>query len=176
MIGETISQLTSDIAGQPVFYLLAFVIILSALMVVTLKNIFHSALFLILALFSVAGIFVLLHAEFLAAVQILIYVGAVSVLIIFAIMLTSQLASKKIEQSNEQVTVAIFVTVGFMAAALLSLSNTVWRISDMLLPADNIFTLGKLLMTDYVLPFEVVSIVLLAALIGAIVLAGKEES
>jgi NADH-quinone oxidoreductase subunit J len=159
---------------QIIFYLFSFMIIISAIYVVTLKNIFHSALFLIIALFGVAGIYILLHAEFLAAVQVLIYVGAVSVLIIFAIMLTSRLASHKIKQSNEQVTVAVFICAGFLLASLGSLANTIWRVVDRPLPDNNTLTIGKLLMNEFVLPFEVVSIVLLAAMIGAIVLARKE--
>jgi NADH-quinone oxidoreductase subunit J len=160
--------------SQTIFYLLSFIIIISAIYVVTLKNIFHSALFLILTLFAVAGIYVMLHAEFLAAVQVLIYVGAVSVLIIFAIMLTTQLTSRQIKQSNEQVTLGIFVCAGFLLVSLGSLSKTVWRIVDRPLPENNPLAMGKMLMNEYVLPFEVVSIVLLAALIGAIVLARKE--
>jgi NADH-quinone oxidoreductase subunit J len=160
---------------QLLFYLLSFVIIVSAIYVVTLRNIFHSALFLILALFGVAGIYILLEAEFLAAVQILIYVGAVAILMIFAIMLTSQLASKRIEQSNEQVTVAIVVCAGFLLVSLGSFIYTVWRTVDSQLPENNTLTIGKLLMTDFVLPFEVVSVVLLAAMIGAIVLARREK-
>jgi len=159
---------------NPVFSLLAFIIILSALLVVSLKNIFHCALFLILALFGVAGIYILLHAEFLAAVQVLIYVGAISILIIFAIMLTSQLASEKIKQSNEQVWVALVVCLGFLLITLGSLLRSTWNVVEAPLPADNIRTLGKLIMTDFVLPFEVVSVVLLAALIGAVVLARRE--
>lgn len=161
-------------ASQLIFYLLSFIIIVSSIYVVTLKNIFHSAIFLILTLFSVAGIYILLGAEFLAASQVLIYVGAVSVLMIFAIMLTSRLASKKIEQSNEQVTTAIFVCAGFLLVSLGSFANTVWRVSNVPLPENNVMTIGQLLMTAYVLPFEVVSIVLLAALIGAIVLSRRE--
>ncbi len=161
-------------ASQLVFYLLSFIIIISSIYVVTLRNIFHSALFLILTLFAVAGIYILLNAEFLAAVQVLIYVGAISILIIFAIMLTSQLASKKISQSNEQVMIGVFVCAGFLLASLGSLANTVWRIVDKPLPENNTLTIGKLLMNEYVLPFEVVSVVLLAALIGAVVLARKE--
>mgnify|MGYP000962576503 FL=1 len=159
--------------SQLIFYLLSFIIIVSSIYVVTLKNIFHSAIFLILTLFSVAGIFILLGAEFLAVSQVLIYVGAVSVLMIFAIMLTSRLASKKIVQSNEQVTTAIFICAGFLLISLGSFANTVWRVNMEPLPENNIMTIGQLLMTDYVLPFEVVSIVLLAALIGAIVLSRK---
>jgi len=168
MFGVEVSQL--------IFYLFSFIIIVSAIYVVTLRNIFHCALFLVLALFGVAGIYILLEAEFLAAVQILIYVGAVAILMIFAIMLTSQLAKKKITQSNEQVTVGIFVCAGFLLVSLGSFSYTVWRIKDTALPENNTMTIGKLLMTDYVLPFEVVSVVLLAAMIGAIVLARREKA
>ncbi|MBN2225784.1 MAG: NADH-quinone oxidoreductase subunit J [candidate division Zixibacteria bacterium] len=173
---EMVANFISDVSANPLFYLLAFVTIASALCVVTLKNIFHSALCLILTLFSVAGLYILLHAEFLAVAQVLIYVGAVSILLIFAIMLTSQLASRKIVQSNEQVTVAIFVCFLFLLVSIGSLFNTYWNGINAPLPDNNILTIGILLMTDYVLPFEVVSIVMLAALIGAIVLAREERS
>ena len=173
---EYFTNFIDAFAAQPVFYLLALAMILSALMVVTLKNIFHCAIFLILTLFCVAGIYILLHAEFLAAVQVLIYVGAVSVLMIFAIMLTSQLSSKKIEQTNEQVTVAGLISIVFLVASMKAMLKTSWNISEVTLPVNNIMTLGKLLMTEFVLPFEVVSILLLAALIGAVVLARKESS
>jgi len=161
--------------SQIFFYLLSFIVIVSAIYVVSLRNIFHSALFLILALFGVAGIYILLGAEFLAAVQVLIYVGAVAILMIFAIMLTSRLASKNISQNNENSLLAVFVCAGFLMASLGSFGYTVWNIKDKALPENNTLTIGKLLMTDYVLPFEVVSIVLLAAMIGAIVLARREK-
>lgn len=167
MFGVEVSQLF--------FYLLSFIIIVSAIYVVSLRNIFHCALFLVLCLFSVAGIYILLEAEFLAAVQVLIYVGAVAILMIFAIMLTSRLADKKIMQSNDNVTLAIFVCAGFLLTSLGSFGYSVWRVVETPLPENNTLTLGKLLMTDYVLPFEVVSIVLLAAMIGAIVLARREK-
>ncbi len=85
-----------------VFYAIAFVTIASAVMVVSLKNIFHSALFLILCLFSVAGVFILCGAEFLAGVQVLVYVGGVAILMIFAVMLTGQLTNFNVKQLNEQ--------------------------------------------------------------------------
>lgn len=173
---EAFAQLYHDILAQPVFYLLAFVIIVAAMLVVTLKNIFHSALFLILTLFAVAGIYILLEAEFLAAVQVLIYVGAVAVLMIFAIMLTSQLTSTSIKQSNENVVIAFFICAGFLLSSLGSIPGTVWRLVETSLPENNTLALGKYLMTEYVLPFEVVSILLLAAMIGAIVLARRERS
>ena len=157
-----------------VFYILAGTIILSAIMVVTMKNIFHSALFLVLCFFSVAGIYVLLEAEFVAAVQVLIYVGAITVLMIFAIMLTSQIYSPSIKQSNEQVVPALLVIITLLAATLITLAKTNWRVQTALVTEQSVTTIGKSLLTVYALPFEVVSVVLLVALVGAIVIAKKE--
>ena len=157
-----------------VFYILAGIIISSAVMVVTVKNIFHSALFLVLCFFSVAGIYILLHAEFIAAVQVLIYVGAITILMIFAIMLTSQIYSPSIRQSNEQVVPAILIVGALLIVTLVILVNTTWKVKTALVTEQSIVTIGKALLTTYVLPFEVVSIVLLVALIGAIIIAKKE--
>ncbi|MFZ5981064.1 MAG: NADH-quinone oxidoreductase subunit J [Candidatus Zixiibacteriota bacterium] len=160
-----------------IFWILSFVIIISAAMVVTLKNIFHSALFLIMCLFAVAGIYILLHAEFLAAAQVLIYVGAVAILIIFAIMLTSNLAGRAIVQSNKNALVAFFACLAFIIFAIFMIRLTdVWVYARTVLPADNIVTIGKLLMTEFMLPFEVVSVLMLAAMIGAIVLAREDKA
>lgn len=163
--------------GGIVFGILSVLVIVTALMVVTLKNIFHCALALILCLSGVAGIYILLEAEFLAAAQVLIYVGAVAILMIFAIMLTSHLSAAKIKQTNENAVSAALICLIFAACAMLLIGGTnVWRISEKTLPTDNIMMIGKYLMTQYMLPFEVVSVLLLAAMIGAIVLARKEES
>lgn len=159
---------------QIVFYLFAFVIVASALAVVTMKNIFHCALFLILCLFTVAGIYVLLSAEFLAVVQVLLYVGAVAILMIFAIMLTSKLAGREVQMSNEQTFIGAFMSLILVFGLVVSFSNSIFRISDAVPPTKSTFAIGRLLMTDYVLPFEMVSVLLLAALIGAIVLARRE--
>ncbi len=171
-----------------VFWIIAVVTVASAFMVVTLKNIFHCALALILCLFSIAGLYILLNAEFLAAAQVLIYVGAVAILMIFAIMLTSNLASKAIRQSNEQVLVGTAVAVLFFwgMATLIRLTDkalideekglALWRQVRGALPTDNVASLGGYLMTKFMLPFEVVSVLLLAAMIGAIVLARKEKA
>jgi len=161
----------------PVFWFLAVVILAAGILVVSLKNIFHCALALILCLTGVAGVFILLNAEFLAAAQVLIYVGAVSVLMIFAIMLTSQLASKKIVQTNKNALVAFFVSLlfAFTIIQVVRLSQ-LWEAAHGILPEDNVMVIGKLLMTKYMLPFEVVSILMLAALIGAVVLAREAKS
>jgi NADH:ubiquinone oxidoreductase subunit 6 (subunit J) len=159
-----------------IFYVLAITAAGSAMMVVTLKNIFHSALFLVLAFFSIAGLYVILNAEFLAAVQVLIYVGAITILMIFAIMLTHQLFSKSLRQVNEQVIPASLIVLVFFALSIFTLVKTAWPVSAGQLPSDRIFEMGRLLMSDYVIPFEVVSIVLLVALIGAIIIARRDST
>jgi NADH-quinone oxidoreductase subunit J len=161
----------------PVFWILAIAVLASGALVVSLKSIFHCSIALVFCLFSVAGMYILLHAEFLAAAQVLIYVGAVSVLMIFAIMLTTELASKKTAQTNENALIAFLACLlfAFTVIQIMRFSN-VWQMAKEAMPSDNISNIGKLLMTKYMLPFEVVSILLLAALIGAIVLAREEES
>ncbi len=156
------------------FFVLAFLIVASAIFVVSSKNIFHSAIFLILALFGVAGIFVLLHAHFLAAAQVLIYVGAISVLMIFAVMLTSRIADKQVRHTNEQVGIGLLISGGLLAVILYSLYHTPFTISDQPIAEGAGMTLGRLLLTKFVLPFEVVSVLLLAALIGAIIIARRD--
>jgi NADH:ubiquinone oxidoreductase subunit 6 (subunit J) len=106
------------------FYVLAAVIVISAILVVTLRNVFHSALFLVLAFFTVAGIYLMLHAEFLAVVQVLIYVGAITILMLFAIMLTYQIQSKAIRQVNEQVIPAALIAAVFLALAVFAMNRT----------------------------------------------------
>jgi len=161
-----------------VFWILAALVLVSGLMVVSLKNIFHCAIALIVCLSGVAGIFILLDAEFLAVAQVLIYVGAVAILMVFAIMLTSNLASRRIVQTNENAAVgalgAIVFVVGAWWLIRTSIKSGLLTRTLEALPGDNVLTLGRLLMTEFVLPFEVVSILLLAAMIGAIVLARRE--
>ncbi|MBU0984049.1 MAG: NADH-quinone oxidoreductase subunit J [candidate division Zixibacteria bacterium] len=159
------------------FWILAIVVVVSGFLVVSLRNIFHCALFLMLCLTAVAGIFITLDAEFLAVAQVLIYVGAVSVLMIFAIMLTRDLADKQIPQTNKHAMLAFLGCTAFVLGIILVLSGTdMWRWAKTPLPVENVMTIGKLLMTKYVLPFEVISILLVAAMIGAIVLARKEKA
>ncbi len=160
--------------SEAIYYILAAIIIGSGVMVVTMKNIFHSALFLVLCFFSVAGIYVLLSAEFLAAVQVLIYVGAITMLMIFAIMLTARLYSAKIKQSNEQVVPALIIVSTLLVITILTLSRTAWKLSTEVPETQSVVGIGKLLLTTYVLPFEVVSVVLLSALIGAIIIARRD--
>ncbi len=166
-------------AASLVFWIIFVVIAFSAIMVVSLKNIFHSALFLILCLFAVAGVFVLCDADFLAGIQVLIYVGGVAVLMIFAIMLTAKLTNLSVKQLNEQKLIGALLALCFLFVVLGAILNTAARggfpIADSpQIDGSTAHTLGRLLLTDFVLPFELVSVLLVAALIGAVVLAKKD--
>lgn len=157
------------------FYILAFMIVGSAILVVTLRDIFHCALMLVVCMFSIAAIYVMLGADFIAAVQVLVYVGAVSVLLIFAIMLTARVSGIGIKQQNEQVPIAMITTLVFIGMTLFGLGKTIWNLKTTEVPETTVGSLGNLLMTTYVVPFEIVSLVLLAALIGAIVIARRAQ-
>lgn len=156
------------------FFCLAFMTIVSSLMVVSSKNIFHSAIFLILAFFGVAGLFVLLEAPFLAAAQVLIYVGAIAILLIFGVMLTARIADARLRHVNEQVPTGLAISLGLLVIMLYSLWNTPIPVSSAAPTGIAGHTLGRLFLTTFVLPFEIVSVLLLAALIAALVIAKKD--
>jgi NADH-quinone oxidoreductase subunit J len=159
---------------QFVFIILSIITLGAALAVVTSKNLFHSALFLILSFVGVAGLYILLEAGFLAAVQILVYVGAISILIIFAIMLTRRLMAKDLVQRNAQwgisslVALLLFVVLGFV------LLRVNWPVVEATVPQESISILGQELMSTYALPFEVASVLLLVALVGSIIIAREK--
>lgn len=157
-----------------VFFALAFLTIVSSLMVVSSKNVFHSAIFLILALFGVAGLFVLLEAPFLAAAQVLIYVGAIAILMIFAVMLTARIADENIRHTNEQVPTGLAISLGLLIIMLYSLWNTPMPVSQGVPTGVAGHKLGEMFLTTFVLPFEIVSVLLVAALIAALIIAKKD--
>ncbi|MDO8684958.1 MAG: NADH-quinone oxidoreductase subunit J [Armatimonadota bacterium] len=164
--------------GQGIaFAVLAAITLISALLVVTIKNIVRSALFLALSFVGVAGLYVLLNAEFLAAVQVLIYVGAITVLILFAIMLTQQIMSARIRQTTEWFWAAIPTTLAMLAVLMIKFALPPYPAHKTLdaLPANTTMPLAEALLKPYLLPFELASVILLAALIGAIVIAKEEK-
>jgi NADH-quinone oxidoreductase subunit J len=160
------------------FYIFAGVALVSAVMVVTNKNVLHATLFLILTFFCVAAIYIILQAEFLAAVQVLLYVGAVMALFIFTILLINVMQAQFLRQFHGQRPLAAILVVALLAETLFLLFSD-FRGNFPLVhetppPLDGkvgLETLAKLLLTDYLLLFEVASVLLLAALIGAVVLA-----
>ena len=157
-------------------YAVMAVVLIFALGVVTLRNLFHCALCLAAALIGIAALYVVLQAEYLAAIQILLYVGAVVTLVIFAIMLTEHLAGKTVRQNNSQSPLAIIGLLGFVALLAGVILKTPWPVTQAALQAKiSVMELGQALMGAYVFPFEVISIILIAALIGTVVIAKKDE-
>ncbi len=158
-----------------VFLVVAAVTLFSAGMVVTTRRMIHSALWLILALMGVAVVFAMLDASFFAVVQVLVYIGAIAILIIFAIMLTRRVMEDSGPQVNKGWWLPVVGVVVLFLGIVVGLSQ--WGGFDTLLPAlpadaNNIALFGQALTSpdSYVIPFEVASILLLAALMGAIYL------
>jgi NADH-quinone oxidoreductase subunit J len=157
------------------FYGLSAFLIVTAMLVTRLRDIFHSGLFLIAAFMSIAGLYLLLGAEFLAGVQVLIYIGAISILLIFGIMLTSRMKSKDVTPFGELRAAAPFLSVlSFILVSGVILATS-WPAGDKAFENNVIEELGKAFMKTHLLPFELVSLIILAALVGAVIIARKEE-
>jgi NADH-quinone oxidoreductase subunit J len=165
-----------NVAQNVVFGVLALVMGVAAIRVVTTKNIVHAALYLVVVLAGVAAQYVLLAAEFTAVVQILVYIGAIVVLFLFGIMLTRAPIGRSSDLDNDRGQRSVAFVV---AAAVLGLLGTVLLdgFGDDRLPGANIQRTGDIglaIFQTYVIPFEVVSVLLLAALIGAVVIARRD--
>jgi NADH-quinone oxidoreductase subunit J len=156
------------------FWVLAFVTVAAALMVVLVRSIFRTALALILCFLAVAGIFVTLSADFLAAVQVLIYVGAVAILLILAIMLTRE--SERGNQPNNLRLPALLITALFTGLSLWALASTVWPLSTEQPGATTVAGLGTLLIApDGLMPaVEIAALLILATIIGAVSLTRRK--
>lgn len=157
-----------------VFYLIAGITIVSAMGVAFSRNIVYSAFALMGAFMGAAGLFVMLAADFIAVVQVLVYVGGILVLMLFAVMLTHRIADVRV--SNRVVgTVPSLIVVailgGIMGRAILT---TTWHTISEQPAMPTTYGIGDAFLTTYLLPFELASLVLLAALIGAVVLSRKE--
>ncbi len=161
--------------GQAIaFWILAVVIVVAALGVIFQRNVFRAALSLILSLVGVAGIFVTLSADFLAAAQILIYVGAVSVFIILAIMLTRDLSHGN--PSNRTWFPAFVLAAAFLGLVAWAVLNTSWQIATVPPQTPTTSGLAERLFAEngFILPLEVAGVILMAVVIGAIVLAREK--
>ncbi len=159
---------------EVIFYFVAAVTVLGALGVVLARNVVHSALFLILALLAVAAVFILLSAEFLAIVQILIYGGAVTILILFVLMLT-RVRDMPQALDGPQRPFAALAAGAFLALSVLAALSSDWPGETDKITLVPFRDLGDALFRSWAVPFEVASLVLLVALIGAIILARSEE-
>jgi NADH-quinone oxidoreductase subunit J len=157
------------------FIILSCVTLIPAVVVVTSGNIVRSALALIPTFLGVTGLYILLHAEFVAGIQILIYAGAITVLLLFVIMLTAGGSGARVRQVNEQVPLGAMASVWLGFLILLVIFRTPWQSSAVAAPQYNVSSIGTAFLTDYVLIFEVTSLVLLVSLVGAIIIARREE-
>ena len=157
------------------FAVLAIVAVVAALKMVTSSNVVHSALYLLVVLSVVAAVYIILGAEFVAATQVLIYLGAIMVLLLFGVMLTRARIGTDTELDNEQRWIGGLVSVGMLAVMSYALWN---NFGDDKLPADmapqSTQVVSDKIFSTYIVPFEALSILLLAALIGAVVVARRD--
>ena len=157
------------------FWGLALVLLASSLAVVLSRNLFHSVLYLALALVATAGLFLHLGAEFLAAVQILLYAGGVVTIVVFAIMLTERLVGDQLTQTNRQIASGAIIAGAVLVARLLFLARAELPRELPPLPRDLTAEIGRILLTRFVLPFELLAVLFLAALLGALFFARRED-
>jgi NADH-quinone oxidoreductase subunit J len=158
------------------FYFLSGLAILSGVLVITRKNPVHSALALILTLLSVAGLYLMLYAPFVAGVQIILYVGGIMVLFLFVIMLVNIEQSEKGKQFNQQWLAGILAALGLglLLVGIYVKGQALFSHPVLNMPeTENTQRVGVLLYSNYMFPFEIASLLLLVAIIGAVVMAKK---
>ena len=166
------------------FYLFSATLLLSSLMVISTKNPVHSVLFLILAFLNAAGIFVILHAEFLAMILIIVYVGAVAVLFLFVVMMLDFKTSLEKDNILQYMPIGLLIGLVFIAELVIVLINTRLDLSNIQIlsnPLDNFSdqsnteAIGSILYTNYVLYFQLSGVILLVAMVGSIVLTLRDR-
>ena len=164
-----------NLLSQIVFYCFAALTIGSAIKVVFARSLMQSAFALLFTFFGVAALYAYLGADFLAATQMVIYVGGILVLILFGIMLTNKLYDLNIKTASFQVWPAVIVVVVVFAALAFVMVHTSWFRGEGALGGSSTAAIGELLMKDFILPFEVASILLLVALIGAAMIVSRRS-
>lgn len=159
---------------EVIFYVVGAVTVAGAAGVVFARNIVHAALFLMLALLAVAGVFILLAAEFLAIVQVLIYGGAVTILVMFAMMLT-RVRDLPAASDGPQKPFAFLAAGAFAVTSIAAIVSTDWPGNTDEINVISFNDIGMALFTTWAVPFEVASLLLMVALLGAVVLARGED-
>lgn len=162
------------------FFIFGFVAAVAAVMMITRTNPVIAALYLILNMASLAGLYLTLNAQFIAVAQVIVYAGAIMVLFLFVIMLLRPDNEQKFMQSNQKVKIFSFIVAGFVLLQLIYIiffsvpSKILQKNLDASIKAGTIESIGNELFRNYVLPFEAAGFLLLAATIGAILLAKKK--
>jgi NADH-quinone oxidoreductase subunit J len=164
---------------QIAFFFLSAVALISAVMVITRRNAVHSIIWLIVTLFSVGGIFLTLHAEFLFAVQVILYVGGIMVLFLFVVMLVNLDVALKQAQFNRQWQVALVTAVVLMAELGYGIYRghqgfTLAQVTGVPTSGGNTQAVGLALYQDYMLAVEIASVLLLVAMVGAVIMAKRK--
>jgi NADH:ubiquinone oxidoreductase subunit 6 (subunit J) len=164
------------VTAEPIaFWFLSAVLVGSALAVVLSKNLFHAVLWLALALTGTAGVFLQLDAEFLAAVQLLLYAGGVITIVVFAIVVTERLVAQRITQTNRRIAGGALVSFAVLALVLNAVMQRPLAVTRPPMTSDLTRTLGHAILTQYVLPFELLAFLMLAALLGATYFARPDD-
>ena len=158
-----------------IFLAIAAMTIVGAFLAVWMKNVFHNALALIMSLFGVACLFIYLNSEFLAIMEVIIYIGAISIAIIFAIMLSLPMFQKSEKRNFKKILRSLLIGGLLFAGLCMTLRSTKWPQAEV--EGDySIRAIGKSLLTTSVLPFEAVSLVLLVAIIGALLISNTRDN
>ncbi|HLH25389.1 MAG TPA: NADH-quinone oxidoreductase subunit J [Chloroflexota bacterium] len=164
----------TEIIANIAFWVFAIVALAGAFGTVMARRIFHNALFLVVALSSVAAIYVLLSADFLAAVQVLVYTGAIVILMLFAIMLTpQQVELPALAAGGQRLAAGVLSVVLFLLVTGVIYSSA-WPLAARPLDQPTSMQIGAAMLTTYIFPFELASVLLVATMIGAILLARED--
>jgi len=165
----------NNLLAQIVFYAFAATTVGSAAVVVFARSLIRSAFALLFTFFGVAGLYAFLGADFLAATQMVIYVGGILVLLLFGVMLTHKLYDMNLKSETYQFWPALIVVLAVFAVLATVMLRTRWHTGSGAAAAPTTAAIGELLMKDYILPFEVASILLLIALIGAAMIVRRRS-
>ena len=157
------------------FWAFAVLLVGAGLAVVLGKNLFHAVLWLALALVATAGVFLTLDAEFIAAVQVLLYAGGVITVVVFAIVVTERLVGEKLSQTNRRIGAGAFVSVALLALLLRAIAQANPAGPRPEMGSDVTLQMGVSLLTRYVLAFELLAVLLVVGLLGASYFARPEE-
>ena len=161
--------------GDLAFWVLSVLLVGSALAVVLSKNLFHAVLWLALALTGTAGIFLLLNAEFLAAVQLLLYAGGIITIVVFAIVVTERLVGERLSQTNRGVVSGALVAIALLVVIVNTLMQRELPSTPLPQLSDITRLMGEQVLTTFVLPFELLALLMLVAMLGAIYFARPED-
>tara|TARA_Y100000590_G_scaffold398762_1_gene481413 strand:+ start:403 stop:888 length:486 start_codon:yes stop_codon:yes gene_type:complete len=159
--------------GENLFIMMCALVIASGFWVVFSPSLIHSAVSLMFTLFGTAGLYVFLYADFIAATQVVIYVGGILVLIIFGVMLTNRIEKSSIASSSKNQFIGGMCAFAIFVMLIGVIFNTSWQTGREYVSDGSVSMIGKMLLTEYLLPFEIASILLLAALMGAALLSRK---